>query len=269
MYVVPSADEEYPDLSAAGEGGIVLSGAVTDTLRYAAPYVFFGGGGANHRIRFADSPIGTGSTLENEILYDYHRGARVTLTSRSPLGETRSFVWYPGRYAAEFEATPDRGRIEVGEQVLDNPDGQTVTASGTLTLATRRVIAGDTLLFFSWPQQLQEELSTYTVDSDSAVVRSVSCSYSTETVDLTGVINGTERSGVFQFDSAPSPCQSARDLPTRVTYRLDGDALVVKARDDNAGYTTGFGLVHFPSVYGVADPTDRITLIRNTLERTH
>ena len=271
LYVVPSSDGRYPDFSAAGEGGIVLAGAVTDTLRYSTPYVAYGGGGFNQWIRFADSEFGDEHTHANEIFYDSGRGARTTLTSTDGAGGASSFVWDPGLYTGQFVAKPDRGRVDVGEQVLENADGQSVTASGTLTFATRPVAAGDTLLFFTWPVMLDVErsTSTYTVQSGDSVVRSVRCLQGSGRVVSVGVVDGTEQSGVFRFAPTPSPCQQSIELPTDVAYRLDGGVLTTRVRDDYAGYTAGFGGVDLPSVYGFEEPRERITMIRSTLDRAH
>ena len=267
LYIVPAVDDEYPDFDAPGEGGIVVSGAVSDTLRYTRPFRAQPGGGLGLYSTYSTRPLLAGG--EPEILLDYtsRRGiaARLTTTGADGATQTYSFSeWLPTTPQVPY---PKDGRFVVRSHVLEAEDGRTVTIGGSLTVATRSVSAGDTVLLDVEPV-IRPSRTTYAVEADGTVVRTVRCA--TGSVRSDGRVEGTATTGTFVFGDTPlNPDTGEFDCPgapsQRDPYRLDGDVLTV-TRAQECGYVAQ--LWGFTGWYGTeALPAHCEVRVRGLLEQ--
>ena len=261
LYIVPSVDGSYPDFSRPGEGAITLSGAVEAELRYTRPFEEIPGGGRGTAIAFADEPFGPEAAPS--LLLDFYsrRDSRVVLTARAADGQVREFSWSTtGFMPWPPTPEPEGGRVTLDEpRTLTGDDGSTVTVTGGLTFATRRVAAGDTV-FFS-PTDVYPWTTRYDISGDGTVVRTLDCG---DDPPIEGTIEGTGERGTFSFE--PPPTLQCPEVPSVVHYRVEGDALVLSFELERPAHRV-FSLRQFQESYGVAPP-DPVIRVTQRLERT-
>lgn len=262
LYVIAPVDDRYPDFSVPGEGGIVVEGAIEDTLRYGAPFIETIGGGIGHTITFYDRPASPSGLGERKVtlVINFRREWAARLAIEDPGGSEKTFSKIV-RITQADDLALRGGRIQIARDTLRAADGEEAVIGGTFTYATRPVAAGDTLLLTTTPSLGSSILScarTYAFPEDGTVLRTIQCGSSSD--EARGTIEGDASSGRFVFP------EDASRVEVDTRFSVVGDTMTVTVTQAKESPLL-FPLRGFQGWYGTAAPPTPLLLAVFRLER--